>query len=88
MTPKLKNQLVDCSDCAVKPGQPHESGCDMERCSVCGGQWIGCGCEGNDKAFSRWLGYYPGDAEAEYLGIDLNTLHGSNLREIFFKKPL
>jgi len=33
-----------CHDCNVTLGQYHHLGCDMERCPVCHGQIIGCGC--------------------------------------------
>jgi hypothetical protein len=33
-----------CHDCAVIKGQLHVSGCDVERCPVCGGQIFGCDC--------------------------------------------
>ena len=33
-----------CHDCNAKHGHYHHSGCDAERCPMCGGQLISCGC--------------------------------------------
>lgn len=79
-------ELLKCYDCGAQPGEQHQDGCDIERCSVCGGQRLGCGCEGHDKQYTKWTGIWPGSAEAQYLGIDLNEFHELGLHKIFFVK--
>lgn len=34
----------NCHDCGVIKGQFHTENCDMERCPICLGQYISCGC--------------------------------------------
>lgn len=34
-----------CHDCNVRVGQYHHPGCDVERCPICHGQLISCGCD-------------------------------------------
>jgi len=80
--------LGKCPDCAVQPGQQHKDYCDIERCSVCGGQTLVCNCNEHDKDFAKWTGIWPGQAEADYLGIDLNQICTYDYIKIFFiKKP-
>ena len=84
---KMKN-LVNCPDCGATPGNIHSENCDVERCSVCGGQKLSCNCKGHDPAFSRWTGIWPGSAEAQYLEINLNTLYSNRTYKYFFIKPI
>ena len=79
--------MKDCHDCGALPGNPHKGGCDVERCSIWGRQRLQCEHEGHDPLFARWTGIWPGEAEAKYLGHDLNEFHDLGLYKIFFVKP-
>lgn len=82
--------LHDCGDCGAKAGSVHHAGCDVERCSYCGGQWISCGhsrTRKHDPLFARWSGFWPGELEARAMGIDLNTFHRKGINKIIFIKP-
>jgi hypothetical protein len=83
----MSEQLTNCHDCGAKPGEVHQSGCDVEHCSVCGGQWIQCGHGKHDSRFARWTGLWPGSAEAAALGVDLNTFYAQGYHQVFFVKP-
>lgn len=76
-----------CPDCQTEPGCVHKVLCDIERCSVCGGQYISCGCKGHDKIFSRWSGLLPGEAECKFFNIDINEFYIKKYHRIFFIKP-
>jgi hypothetical protein len=82
------SKLRNCPDCAVKPGQIHKQSCDVERCSVCGGQRLMAYCEGHDQAFARWTGFWPGTLEAKELKLDLNEFYEQEYEQIFFVKPI
>lgn len=82
----MMNELKNCPDCGAYPGEIHKENCDVEHCSVCGLQRFGDDCEGHDKQFARWTGIWPGKAEAEYLGVDLNEFM-VRFSKTFFVKP-
>ena len=48
-----------CHDCGCAPSMQHREGCDVERCSVCGGQFIACRCAGHDPQLVKWDGDWP-----------------------------
>lgn len=59
--------MTTCPDCAVKPGELHQPGCDIERCPACGGQRISCECRTRAKPVP-WTGVWPGTEECNLYG--------------------
>jgi hypothetical protein len=53
----------NCPDCGAKVGERHQVNCDVERCTACKGQRLGCSCAGHDPEKARWDGRWPGEVE-------------------------
>lgn len=59
-----------CPDCGVEAGRLHQKGCDVERCLICGHQFLSCGCihlpsDERDK----WSGEWPGRDACREMGL-------------------
>ena len=57
-----------CPDCGVAPGDHHLDGCDVERCPLCGHQFLSCSCRSNDGG-QPWSGVWPGVEDCQRLGF-------------------
>jgi len=42
--PGVRRRKSRCGGCGVTPGGFHHPGCDLQRCPVCRGQLLSCGC--------------------------------------------
>jgi hypothetical protein len=58
---ELESAQKNCHDCGVAPGERHLEGCDVARCTSCGGQRLGCDCK--DGQPDVWTGVWPGIKE-------------------------
>jgi hypothetical protein len=58
-------KITNCNDCGAKPGKRHKEGCDVARCTACGGQDISCDCDEPSKKpkMQVWTGIWPGVLE-------------------------
>lgn len=66
----MSDEEKTCHDCGARPGAYHVAGCDVERCTCCGGQRIGCGCKARaQRRREKWTGEWPGKAECRELGF-------------------
>jgi hypothetical protein len=82
-----KVELDNCFSCKVVAGKIHKNRCDIERCSVCGGQYVSCKCEQHDKQFAYWNGFSPEFLISKALNLDINTFYLIGMHKIFFVKP-
>ena len=57
-----KNSDKPCHDCGCAVGDVHEWGCDVARCTKCGGQELSCNC-GKQIHRDVWDGMWPGTKE-------------------------
>jgi hypothetical protein len=60
--------LASCPDCGAAVSEPHERGCDVERCSACEEQWLLCQCPDHEPLLEVWTGQWPGAAVCRALG--------------------
>lgn len=67
-------KLHNCPDCGVAVGNAHNNQCDVERCSVCGQQWITCHCNDHDPMKSVWTGEWP-TSQPSFLGVPVLARH-------------
>ena len=72
----MKN-IKMCPDCGASEGERHQTECDVQICTVCGGQYMVCRCEGHSFDKAAWTGHWPGSLEAAEKGwFVVWTIHG------------
>ena len=67
---QLGGSVHECNDCGADPGTPHQDGCDVARCTLCGWQRISCEHADGDGGWGQlWTGEWPGDVECREVGL-------------------
>ena len=59
---KNEEKKEHCHDCGVGIDETHLWGCDVSRCTKCGGQELSCGCH-TEWNHDKWDGLWPGSNE-------------------------
>lgn len=62
-----------CPDCSAAPGEPHDPGCDWERCPLCHTQRLGCGCD-SEQAMEMLPEFHAALAAAQAQLAEARTL--------------
>jgi len=62
---EVKGATQSCHDCGVKPGEIHELGCDVDICTICHKQVMGC----EHQIPGKWDGLWPGTAQCKELKL-------------------
>lgn len=60
-------QKYRCGDCGVEEGQQHKDFCDLERCPICGGQFLSCFCDVEEK-FKKRVPFLDFPLKCDYCG--------------------
>jgi hypothetical protein len=69
---RRQGDAARCGDCGVARGGWHHPGCDLQRCPVCRGQLLTCGCRFDEDWTDDLDVDDLDDDEAEPLGVDGN----------------